>query len=121
MYPKDASQLAALFAAVTPLLIWAASGAFSVYTRLGENRREDWRRINDLISILYRSGEHGHWAQMLSVTELSSFKRQSRDLKPIMVQASNFFAGCGNPTAESLAVHIDRAFKLTKVEKISLT
>ena len=113
MYPQNATELAAIVAAAVPLLVWAVSGAFSVYTRLGENRRADWLRINELIQILYRGGDHGLWAQMLAVTELRSFGAQRRTLKPILAAAAIFFRNVVTDSSKSLADHIEQTFDVS--------
>ena len=114
MYPKNITELSAILAAAVPLLIWATSGAFSVHTKLGANRRADWLRINELIQILYKGVDYGLWAQMLAATELASFKKQRAALIPIMKSAVIYFSEYPTETSTQLSQHIVKTFDIAE-------
>jgi hypothetical protein len=71
-----------------------------------ENKRAEWRRVEELINIVYRGTVHGLWAQKLAVDELMTLKGCHAEIVPILREASDFFRA-GGGAGLRLADHID--------------
>jgi hypothetical protein len=96
MYPHDATQLAALLAALVPFTIWVLSSLIGVRTRSAERRSQEWRRISELAQILYnKEAASGQWAQVAAIHELGDVrgKRQQQAAKAILDHAHEHFGG----------------------------
>jgi hypothetical protein len=112
MYPKDATQLAALIAALVPFSIWVFSSLIAAQTRASERRSQEWLRISELARQLYnKEGAQGQWAQVAAIHELGDVrgKHQRRAAVAILEHAANYFAG-----HSELRNHVDAALARLK-------
>jgi hypothetical protein len=79
MYPKNATELAALIAALLPFTIWMVSGLRAVWTRAAEVRQQEWRRLSELAQLLYNKDYHtGMWAQIAAINELADVRGKNQ-------------------------------------------
>ena len=104
--PANAAEWAALITIASTLLVATVSGGWAVWVRSQENTRAEWRRIEELVQIVYNGASKGLWAQKLAVDELVSLKRRRDEILPILREASNYFRSIDSPGV-SLADHID--------------
>lgn len=108
-----APQWATVMALAVPLLIAGASGVWAVWVRSQENRRAEWRRIEELIQTVHNGSEKGLWAQKLAVAELVSLKSRRKNIDPILRDAEQFFLSTSS-NGTLLAAYIAEALKHRK-------
>lgn len=106
----EAPQWATVMALAIPLLIAGASGVWAVWVRAQENKRAEWRRIEELIQIVYNGSTKGLWAQKLAVDELVSLKRRRENIARVLSDAEQYFRRAA-PNGNVLADHISEALK----------
>jgi hypothetical protein len=110
MYRDNATELAALIAAIVPLTVWIFSGLWSVRTRAVESRAQEWRRLGELALSLYnRENTVGQWAQIAAINEISDVRgKRQRVAALAILQAARLHFG-GNPAlSEPLDVALAR-------------
>tara|TARA_R110002110_G_scaffold394957_1_gene609242 strand:- start:4253 stop:4597 length:345 start_codon:yes stop_codon:yes gene_type:complete len=94
MYPENAGELAALIAALVPLAIWAFSSMITAVAKLLDSRREAWRRLTCLVTVLYnKDHEYGQWRQILAARELGEYRTHRGVIHEIANIASEHFSG----------------------------
>lgn len=73
IYPAAPLEWFALLTAISPLLIGAVAALWKVGTYYNEWKSVQWRRLQELIIILYnKDGDYGGWAQVAAVRELET-------------------------------------------------
>lgn len=105
-----APQWATLLGLAFPLFVAGASGVWAVWVRVQENQRAEWRRMEELIQIVYNGSSKGLWAQKIAVDELTSLAGRHHNIHPILREAEHFFRN-GSPNGVALADHIAAALQ----------
>lgn len=76
MLPETLTELAGLISAISPLVIAAVAGLWSVRTKSLEQTLTRWKRLQELTVILNNlDSSHGLWEQIMAVHEIGESSR----------------------------------------------
>ena len=105
IYPTNPTQWIALFAALSPLVVWAVSGLVRGLVMLSQRREQQWRRLHELASALYnKEGESGAWVQFLAAQELTRLKTRKKEAKLLANKAADYFSARSPNEPETAAL-----------------
>lgn len=105
-----APQWATLLGFAAPLFIAGASGVWAVWIRMQENQRAEWKRMEELIEIIYNGHTKGIWAQKIAVDELTSLSGRRHNIRLVLRDAEQYFRN-GSASGVALADHISAALE----------
>ncbi len=103
---ENFSQWVVVGSIAVPLIVAVFTGLWAVWVRSQENKRAEWRRVEELINIVHNGATQGVWGQKLAVDELMSLRRPRKYFIPILREASAHFRRSG-PMGIPVADHID--------------
>jgi hypothetical protein len=92
IYPSSFPEVMSLAGVMSPLIIWALSALSTARTKARERRREDWKRIHQLMAMISNQDEKtGAIEQRMAIEELKDFSSYRKQIHSIAVYSRDMF------------------------------